>query len=958
MSPEIHQRIRFIFDAALERPEAERLAFLEEACGQDQQVYSEVKKLLDAHVDAHSFLEERPTSRSERIDRYLIKCELGRGAMGVVYEAADPLIGRTIAIKVISLEATSPKEVEFMRDSLFREARSAGGLSHPGIVTIFDVGQENDTAFITMERVEGPNLQNLLDSGGIGDTDRMLDILRQTAAALDYAHQSGVVHRDVKPANIMIHKGTTVKVTDFGIAKLAASATKTLTGLVMGTPAYMSPEQIETKPLDGRTDQFSLAVVAFEILTGSKPFEGNLLGPLMHSIIFGDRPSARALNPALPPGIDEVLHRGMRRLPEERFGSCAELVAALEACFPSRVAPPPPPPLQPRNTASVVQTGQYIPPPVATLQSGAYPGTPGTFAGSPPPSFSIPPQVPQQPNLPQGKKSALPLILVLCGVVVLAGGGFGVYRFVMPVINERLHGKNDDNKKDDGNHNPAPTQPPAVAQFTADPPTIEVGGAATLRWEVTGATEVSIDQGVGTVQPGGQVQVKPQESTTYVISAKGPGGSAAARVAVAVTAGTKPPEPIPSTPPSATAPKITAFRTDPASVRQGDRFRLDWNVQGATQVTIDHGVGTVPTSGNRSEVADATTTYTITATGSGGTTTAKTTVSVAAAETATDLYDKAVEAQKAQQPARAVSLFQQAATRGDPRAMLELGKIYMDGKGVAPDMTQATNWFEKSANAGNASGMVYTGAMYAQGKGVPKSDQQAFSWYNKAATAGNAAGMDGLGLLYRDGRGVGQNYQQALTWFKKAGDAGNAHAYSHLAAMYENGMGVPRNPTEAANDYRKAAALGDNDASRHLTELQGPGGQAGHQTPVRVAANVPWTDTGIDLRDGDLVEVKADGTARLGASPSLSAVSPAGVTNNCAGASSVYGRAAGTFPAPALACWSLVGRINGPAPGVFGIGAGRRFQVKGGGRLYLGVNDDNVSDNSGSWNVMVTVTSR
>src|SRR5579871_3415325 len=256
MSPEIHQRIRFIFDAALERPEAERLAFLEEACGQDQQVYSEVKKLLDAHVDAHSFLEERPTSRSERIDRYLIKCELGRGAMGVVYEAADPLIGRTIAIKVISLEATSPKEVEFMRDSLFREARSAGVLSHPGIVIIFDVGQENDTAFITMERVEGPTLDHVLESGGVGGT-AALDILRQAAAALDYAHQSGVVHRDIKPANIMLHKGTMVKVTDFGIAKIATAHTKTLTGMVMGTPSYMSPEQIETKPLDGRTDQFS-----------------------------------------------------------------------------------------------------------------------------------------------------------------------------------------------------------------------------------------------------------------------------------------------------------------------------------------------------------------------------------------------------------------------------------------------------------------------------------------------------------------------------------------------------------------------------------------------------------------------------------------------------------------------------------------------------------------------------
>jgi len=275
-----------------------------------------------------------------RIGRYTVTRELGRGGMGIVYEATDPSIGRTVAIKVINLQfLTGDGEAQLLRERLFREARSAGALSHPGIVVVYDVGEDREMAFIAMEFVDGPSLQQVLQSGGKLPPAEVVEILRQVAAALDYAHRSGVVHRDIKPPNIMLHQGIQVKIADFGIAKITTAPKFTVTGLVMGTPAYMSPEQIEGRDVDGRSDQFSLAVVAYEMLTGTVPFQGKTYVSVVHSIVYGERPSARAANPLLPPAFDAVLGRGMAASPEDRFATCAEFVSALNTAL-HAAAPP------------------------------------------------------------------------------------------------------------------------------------------------------------------------------------------------------------------------------------------------------------------------------------------------------------------------------------------------------------------------------------------------------------------------------------------------------------------------------------------------------------------------------------------------------------------------------------------------------------------------------------------
>jgi serine/threonine protein kinase len=330
VSPELNQRVRKLFEEAIEKPEGQRLAFLKAACPNDLETYQGVVEMLGSLTTTTSFLQDlkRPM---EHIGRYVLTGELGRGAMGVVYEATDPLIGRSVAVKIIHLQLRpDSKEAEFMRDRLFREARAAGRLFHPGIVVILDVGQEGDIAFIAMERVDGPTLERTLASRKKLTLADSLDILRQAAAALDYAHQNGVVHRDIKPANIMLHKGTTVKVADFGIAKSMSTEHGTMAGMIVGTPSYMSPEQIEALPVDGRSDQFSLAVVAFELLSGNRPFRGDSLAPLAHMIVYGDRPSIQSIDPTLPAGLDDVLHRGLAKKPELRYDSCTQFVAALD----------------------------------------------------------------------------------------------------------------------------------------------------------------------------------------------------------------------------------------------------------------------------------------------------------------------------------------------------------------------------------------------------------------------------------------------------------------------------------------------------------------------------------------------------------------------------------------------------------------------------------------------------
>ena len=271
-------------------------------------------------------LEIKPT-----VGRYEVLKELGQGAMGIVYKARDPKINRPLAIKTIRFSDEFEEErVQEVKDRFLREAEIAGQLSHPSIVSIYDVGEDYDLTYLAMEFLEGEDLQKFCRKGSLLPLRKVLHIIGEASLALDYAHRQGVIHRDVKPGNIMILRNGEVKVTDFGIAK-AVSSSQTKSGVVLGTPNYMSPEQINGEDIDGRSDIFSLGVVFFELLTGQLPFHGKTLANLFYQITQTRHASVRQINPNIPKPVEQILDKALTKDPDQRFQKAGNLAKYAKA---------------------------------------------------------------------------------------------------------------------------------------------------------------------------------------------------------------------------------------------------------------------------------------------------------------------------------------------------------------------------------------------------------------------------------------------------------------------------------------------------------------------------------------------------------------------------------------------------------------------------------------------------
>ncbi len=267
------------------------------------------------------------------LGRYQVEKELGKGAMGVVYLGRDPKISRVVAIKTLALaEEFEPEELDEVKSRFFREAETAGRLSHPNIVTIYDAGEEHDLAYIAMEFLKGHDLTRYTKPDRLLPMDRVISILIRAARALDYAHQQNVVHRDIKPANLMYElESDTLKITDFGIARITDSS-KTKTGMVLGTPSYMSPEQLAGKKVDGRSDLFSLGVMAFQLFTGTLPFKAESMASLMFKITNEEAPDLRQLRPDAPSCLAAIVARMLHKQVAERYQRGDDLAHDLELC--------------------------------------------------------------------------------------------------------------------------------------------------------------------------------------------------------------------------------------------------------------------------------------------------------------------------------------------------------------------------------------------------------------------------------------------------------------------------------------------------------------------------------------------------------------------------------------------------------------------------------------------------
>jgi CHASE2 domain-containing sensor protein len=275
---------------------------------------------------------EGGTVEKPMLGRYQVEKELGKGAMGVVYLGKDPKIGRVVAIKTMALsQEFEADELAEVKERFFREAETAGRLSHPNIVTIYDAGEEHDLCYIAMELLKGGDLVPYSKPGNLLPVDKAVSITARAAEALGYAHRQNVVHRDIKPANMMYHLETdTLKVTDFGIARLTDSS-KTKTGMVLGTPSYMSPEQLAGKKVEGRSDLFSLAVSLYQMLSGQLPFQGESMAQLMFKIANENPVDILSVNPNVPPALVAFLDRALSKNPDERFQTGEEFAGALRA---------------------------------------------------------------------------------------------------------------------------------------------------------------------------------------------------------------------------------------------------------------------------------------------------------------------------------------------------------------------------------------------------------------------------------------------------------------------------------------------------------------------------------------------------------------------------------------------------------------------------------------------------
>ena len=266
-----------------------------------------------------------------QLGRYEILAELGRGAMGVVYKAHDPMLDRLVAIKTINMALEGSEKAQYGA-RFQQEARAAGSLNHPNIVTVHDIGKSGDVAYMAMEYIEGVELRSMLGDGQPLPVARAVSIAAQIAEGLAYAHERGVVHRDIKPPNIMVLPNGLVKITDFGIARMRTSVVQTQTGMMMGSPKYMSPEQVIGQRADHRSDIFSLGIILYEMLAGNAPFAGESVTAIMYQIVNFAPPAPSAVKVELPEMLDAIIAKMLVKPMDERYQSTAELARDLRAC--------------------------------------------------------------------------------------------------------------------------------------------------------------------------------------------------------------------------------------------------------------------------------------------------------------------------------------------------------------------------------------------------------------------------------------------------------------------------------------------------------------------------------------------------------------------------------------------------------------------------------------------------
>jgi serine/threonine protein kinase len=520
----------------------------------------------------------------QTLGQFQIVEQVGKGGMAIVYKAYQPSLQRHVAIKVLSPKLSD--DMDLVKRFL-REARSAAKLVHPGVLTIHDVGTEGEIHYIVSELLEGMTLAQLLQQEGALPPERIVNIVRQIASALDYAHSRGYIHRDIKPSNIMVDPARNDHVTlmDFGLVQAPGGSRITKTGFIMGTPDYMSPEQAKGDAIDVRTDIYSLGVTVYHMLTGEVPFAKSTPHAVLLAHIMEDPPSMSASNVEISSEVEAVVRKAMAKDPNDRYDWSGELASDLDMAVTnpmSFTAPPIRPSMYP-------QTPPVVPATTApTYPQTPRPGPPGAPYGQTPPPGYVPTPPGGVTPYPQPISRRPGWIWPAVGLTSFAVLAALVIAGILlwPQIGPKVLGQATPTK---AAMIPTLTPAPEVVQFDVDPREIRQGESVTLKWQVSGVSAVTIQPSVReSASPSGEIQHKPGETTSYYLEFED-GKSQEIEVVV---------NPAPG------APQIEYFRAEPAEQIRGGEVTLSWKVTGeTTKIELSQGFNTVPGQRTEDEVA-------------------------------------------------------------------------------------------------------------------------------------------------------------------------------------------------------------------------------------------------------------------------------------------------------------------------------------------------------------------
>jgi TPR repeat protein/serine/threonine protein kinase len=745
-----------------------------------------------------------------RLGNYRILRILGRGGMGVVFEAIDANLGRRVALKVMrpDLAANASHRQRFLR-----EARASASIESDHVCPIYQVGEANGVPFIAMPLLKGETLEARLRrqrSLSISDAVR---IGREIALGLAAAHDRGLVHRDVKPANVWLDSGGTgparARLLDFGLARGDADKSLTLTGEVMGTPAYLSPEQGRGLHVDGRTDLFALGVILYEMTTGARPFRGGDVATALSSLALDtpDPPAARRQD--VPYALSDYILRLLEKDPNDRPASAAEVAARLAEFrttgTPAAAAPSSATPRSSAVPRSSVPASS-APPSSGVEASGVYEllmnEEAAQAAPTPSPASSLTPR--PVPAVPTTMKPGRGLVgrlvwVLLLGLALALGGGLAAYVLGHPTSDGSLVVEVDGD---------------AEALFAAGELHVQAVGGRPKYVLKPGEKKRSLPPGRYRVRIDGAdgLRLEPEE---FDVPQKG-------EVAVRVSLATKP------TPTMDDAQYLAAMRRAEAAMK-GSRYE---EAKAAYAEALKLKPNDPDALRGQAEAARL----------------------LAEEQAAKD----AARQREAQKPfrdgmdalrglsrplddERALSLFRQAAAKGHAAARVWVGRLTFLGQGVRKDeveglrlVKEALPDVHKKAGAGDVDAMALLGALYADGMGVTQDERQAFSWFEKAAEKGDPFAMDSLGVAFARGLGVDQDHQAAAFWYEKAAEKGDTFATFHLGEACSVGRGVKKDEPKAVRLFQEAADKGHADAMFHLG-LMHAGGRGGLARDVEAA---------------------------------------------------------------------------------------------------------------------------